>query len=72
LFDSCIVEVDAAGLELGADRIIDAVRRAMLNFISKLYDKFKVGNCTLGERALGMLQAFPQLPMTIFSPLSFS
>jgi hypothetical protein len=31
-----IIEVDAAGLELGADGIIDAICRSMLDFMSQL------------------------------------
>jgi hypothetical protein len=62
-----VVEVDAACLELGAQRVVDAVRRLVLDLVPDGEKELEVLDGACRQRAFGMPQTEAQLPVQLRS-----
>lgn len=57
-----IVEIDAAGLKLRANDIVDAIGRAVLNLMAQFQQECQIIPGSLFDRAAWILQTLPQFP----------
>ena len=60
-----VVEIDTAGLQLGADGIIDPVGRAMLDLVPKFQQEGQIVTGAAFNRAFRVFQAVSQFPVSI-------
>jgi hypothetical protein len=60
-----IIEIDAAGLQLAAHRIINAARGSVFDLMAKLDEELQVGDHAFREWAFDVLQAVAQFPISI-------
>ena len=58
-----LVKIDAAGLDLRADRLIDSAGRPMFDFVPQFKQEFEVCDHAFRQRALRVLQAVSKPPI---------